>query len=87
MSTFITTIKLLAATENDFKLLSEKLENESFSPKDSPYKKSSKEQPTQVFSYSKKKSLLDVTALVSRVAASTGKKYSFTVVKDKINIE
>jgi hypothetical protein len=42
---------------------------------------------TFVFNSSSYKSLLDTTTVVSLAAATTGKKYSFTVIREKSKLE
>jgi hypothetical protein len=84
MSTYTTSIKLLAATETDYMQLSRELKKNAFHPVGKPaFSNSDSRTHSFVFNTASKKSLLDATTAVSLAAANTGKKYSFTVIKDK----
>jgi hypothetical protein len=84
MPKFITSIRLQAATENDYAKLSQELEKKSFLPVRKPSLRKADLTRFLTFKSSNKKSLLDATEAVSNAAATTGKKYSFTVIKDKV---
>ena len=83
MPTFITSIQLLAASEADVANLNEAMKQRSFHPKfyvdpqHHPYKNSIE------YVSSAKSNLLDATTDVSMAASSVGKKFSFTIMKDK----
>ncbi len=82
MPTFITSIKLLAASDADVVNLNKAMKQKSFVPKnDQGAQKQSPANPI-VFTTTKA-NLLDATADVSRAASSIGKKFSFTIIKDK----
>lgn len=84
MAKFITSIKLLEATERDYAKLSQELKKYFFSPagKSGSVKPAESAAPV-TFNSSDNKSLLDATTAVSRAAATTGRKYSFTVIREK----
>jgi len=83
MPKFITSVKLLAATETDYAKLSLELEKNAFHPIKKTATRAGKLTGSLDFKSGNKKSLLDATQAVSQAAATTGKKYSFTVIKDK----
>jgi len=88
MAKFITSIKLLDATERDYAKLSQELKKYFFSPAGKTGSGKSTESATSViFNSSDNKSLLDTTTAVSRAAATTGRKYSFTVIREKAKPE
>ena len=84
MAKFITSIKLQEASERDYAKLSLELKKYLFTPAGKTLKSS--ESPL-VFNSAESKSLLDTTTAVSRAAATTGKKYSFTVIREKVKPE
>jgi hypothetical protein len=88
MPKFTTSIRLQEANEKDYAILSREMKKNSFNPV-SENKKNTSEglNTTFVFNSTTHKSLLDTTAVVSLAAATTGKKYSFTVIKEKSKIE
>ena len=83
MPTFITSIKLLAASEADVANLNAAMKQRSFhpiydlDPQHPPHKNSID------YVSSSKSNLLDATTDVSMAASSVGKKFSFTIMKDK----
>jgi hypothetical protein len=83
MPIFITSIKLLAASEADVANLNEAMRQRSFLPKD--YLDSEKQLHKNSIEYvsTAKSNLLDATTDVSMAASSVGKKFSFTIMKDK----
>jgi hypothetical protein len=88
MAKFITSIKLLEATERDYAKLSQELKKYLFSPAGkSGSGKSIEPETSATFNSSDNKSLLDTTTCVSRAAATTGRKFSFTVIREKIKTE
>ena len=84
MAKFITSIKLQEATERDYAKLSQELKKYFFSPAAKPGKSSGS---SLVFNSAESKSLLDTTTAVSRAAATTGRKFSFTVIREKAKTE
>jgi hypothetical protein len=83
MPTFITSIKLLAASEADVANLNEAMKQRSFHPK---YDLDAQHHPHKnsiEYVSSAKSNLLDATTDVSMAASSVGKKFSFTIMKDK----
>ena len=88
MPTFITHIKLLASTENDYQKLSREMEKKSFHPDNKPIIIGHQSEACQIiFKCSAKTTLLDATTAVSQAIASIGKKFSFTIMKEKIKAE
>ncbi|HEY8734471.1 MAG TPA: hypothetical protein VIL90_07905 [Puia sp.] len=88
MPKFITSIRLQEATEKDYAVLSKEMKKNSFSPVNELKKNISGGLNSPfVFNSTSHKSLLDTTAVVSLAAATTGKKYSFTVIREKSKIE
>jgi hypothetical protein len=88
MSKFITSIKLQEATERDYAALSQEMKKNSFSPvSETKHDRKGGNPLTFVFNTTSNKSLLDTTAVVSLAAATTGKKYSFTVIRDKTKLD
>lgn len=78
MARFITTIQLHDADEKDYKKLNNELKKKSFvetrhytSPRKDEYNREGNI------------TIQDVTAAVVRAASQTGKKYSFTIIKNK----
>jgi hypothetical protein len=83
MPTFTTSIKLLAASEADVANLNEAMKQRSFHPK---YYEDAQHHPHKnaiEYVSTAKSSLLDATTDVSMAASSVGKKFSFTIMKDK----
>jgi hypothetical protein len=88
MPKFITSIRLQEANEKDYAILSQEMKKNSFSPVVASKKDASSGlNPTYVFNSTSQRSLVDTTAVVSLAAATTGKKYSFTVIKEKTKAE
>lgn len=88
MSKFITSIRLQEATERDYAALSQEMKKNSFSPvSEAKHDRTGRTPLTFVFNTTSNKSLLDTTAVVSLAAATTGKKYSFTVIRDKTRLD
>jgi hypothetical protein len=84
MAKFITSISLMEATERDYAKLSQELKKYFFNPAGKTANAKSKESgSTAVFNSPDNKSLLDTTTTVSRAASATGKKFSFTVIREK----
>jgi hypothetical protein len=83
MAKFITTIRLHDADEKDYEKLKNELEKESFK-KESQAKKN-KQQPAGNEEYKRegKVTIQDVTKAVLKAVAKTGRKYSFTIIKNK----
>jgi hypothetical protein len=88
MPKFTTSIRLQGANEKDYAVLTREMRKNSFNPV-SENKKNSSGGPdtTFVFDSTSHKSLLDTTAVVSLAAATTGKKYSFTVIREKTRVD
>jgi hypothetical protein len=84
MAKFITSINLQEATERDYAKLSQELKKYFFSPANRPGKSSG---TSLVFNSSESKSLLDTTSAITRAAATTGRKFSFTVIREKAKPE
>ena len=88
MPKFITSISLQEASEKDYDVLSRELKKYFFSPvNDLKSKKSGGNNSTYTFDSTRHKSLLDTTSAVAHAAASTGKKYSFTIIREKSKME
>jgi hypothetical protein len=88
MAKFITSIKLQEATEKDYAILSQELKKYLFYPvSKNTSGKSTGSTSSLVFNSADDKSLLDTTTAVSRAASTTGKKFSFTVIKEKAKAE
>lgn len=83
MPIFITSIKLLAASEADVANLNEAMKQRSFLPKDYLDSEKQPHQNSMVYVSTTKSNLLDATTDVSMAASSVGKKFSFTIMKDK----
>ena len=88
MPTFITSVKLVSATEKDYGKLFQEIEKKSFHRANKPkVVNQTQNSLTIIFKSAPKTSLLEATTAVSAAAASTGKLYSFTIMKDKPNME
>jgi hypothetical protein len=88
MPKFITSIRLQEANEKDYAVLSREMKKNAFNPvHDNRKHKSVGSNTTFVFNTNSNKSLVDTTTLVSLAAATTGKKYSFTLLKEKSKAE
>jgi hypothetical protein len=73
----------MAASDSDLVKLNDVLKKKSFLPKDPPEDKSQPHKSTMVFVGTTKGNLLEATADVSTAVSSIGKKFSFTIIKDK----
>ena len=88
MAKFITSIKLQEATERDYAKLSQELKKYLFSPAGKSISGKSTDSAASVtFNSSDNKSLLDTTTAISRAAATTGRKFSFTVIREKLKTD
>jgi hypothetical protein len=88
MPKFITSIRLQGANEKDYAVLSREMKKNSFNPVIEKRKTTAGgSDSTYVFNANSNKSLVDTTTLVSLAAATTGKKYSFTLFKEKSKVE
>jgi len=88
MPKFTTSIQLQEASEKDYVVLSRELKKNLFKPvSEVKVDKTGRLISTFVFNSSSYKSLLDTTTVVSLAAATTGKKYSFTVIREKSKLE
>ena len=88
MPKFITSIRLQEANERDYAILSRELKKNSFSPVSENKSNGSGEVISSVvFNSNSNKSLLDTTTEVTLAAATTGKKYSFTVIKERAKMD
>jgi hypothetical protein len=83
MPTYITSIHLLAANETDVEKLNEAMKAKSFLSTD---QRSAKEQAIKgpiVYMATTKANLVDTSTDVSTAASSVGRKFFFTIRKDK----
>jgi hypothetical protein len=87
MPTFITSIKLLAASDADLANLNEAMKQRSFLPKQYEDPQHHPHKSSIEYVSSAKSNLLDATTDVSMAASSVGKKFSFTIMKDKSRSE
>ncbi len=88
MPKFITSIRLQEANEKDYAVLSREMKKNSFNPvPENRRNTTGRPDSTFVFNANSNKSLVDTTTLVSLAAATTGKKYSFTLFKEKSKAE
>ena len=88
MPTFTTSIKLLAATDTDYQKLSQEMKKKSFHPANKPKIVGHQSEICPIiFNSSNKSSILDATTAVSEAVSSIGKKFSFTIMKNKSNTE
>jgi hypothetical protein len=76
MAKFITTIELFNADEKDYQTLGSELKNKSFKESNSSGTKKEYNREGNI-------TLQEVTDAVLRAAAKTGKKYSFTIIRNK----
>ncbi len=77
MATYIVRIKLLNASDSDYIILKDALENENFTARNG----AGSDEPQ--FNYYGNQSMLQVNNAVKRAAVLTGRLFSFTVLKDK----
>ena len=82
MPKFITSIHLQEATERDYAKLSQELKKYLFSPVNKPGSGKTSVS-SYVFNTTGNKSLIDTSAAISLAASNTGKKFSFTVIREK----
>lgn len=82
MASFITTIELHGANEKDYQKLSAELKKELFK-EGRHYNKNGYLSRKEEFSVSGNVSLQQVADTVVKAAAKTGRKYSFTIIKNK----
>lgn len=88
MPKFITSIRLQEANERDYATLSREMKKNFFNPViENKFSDPDGIISSIVFNSTSNKSLLDTTTVVSLAAATTGKKYSFTVIKEKSRLE
>jgi hypothetical protein len=88
MPKFITSIRLQEANERDYAILSREMKKNSFNPVSEHKSNETGEVISSiVFNSTSNKSLVDTTTEVSLAAATTGKKYSFTVLKERTKLE
>lgn len=88
MPTYLITITVLAATEKDYKKLSQEMENKLFQITAKPNISGSFGETCRLtFKCSLRISLLEATAIVSQAALTIGKKFSFTIMKEKAKME
>jgi len=83
MPCYTTTIKLLSGTSEDYELLSNELKKKSFTVHVDKHGETAKKHDAPVILSTNQANLFEVTASVSSAASSTGKKFSFTVRKEK----
>ena len=83
MPKFTTTIRIPSVTESDYQTVAKEMQKKQFVPAQKPRKGSSIGEKPFVFSHSGKESLFDLTGAVSSALEVTGKKFSFTIVKEK----
>ena len=86
MPSYFTSSRLASATEKDYEILSREMERQSFRLVGKPQKRGAKPVTVPIsFHSSMRPSLLDASAAITHAASATGKKYSFTIMKDKSN--
>lgn len=83
MARFITTIQLHNADEKDYKTLHAELKKESFTESNRISGKNKVEGKEEFNREGNNITLQDVTDAVLRAASKTGKKYSFTIIRNK----
>jgi hypothetical protein len=84
MARFITRIQLQQATEDDYKSLQKELNRESFkSSKNTTAKSKTSIGTNGEFSLEGNITIQQVTHAVVKAVSKTGKKYSFTIIRDK----
>jgi hypothetical protein len=88
MPKFITSIRLQEANERDYAVLSREMKKNAFNPvSENKLSETNGITSSIVFNTTSNRSLLDTTTVVSLAAATTGKKYSFTVIKERPRLE
>ena len=84
MINYLTTVQLIDAEQNDYDKLDIEMSKEAFAPvKQSLQVQKPLPSLYRVYKYSGGITLQEVTAAAYRASSRTGKKYSFTVIKDK----
>jgi hypothetical protein len=83
MSIYRTSINLLAASEADVKKLHEAMGKKNFYSTDLRSAKDQAEHGPIVYSSSSKSNFIEASTDVSTAASSVGRKFSFTIMKDK----
>ena len=84
MAKFITRVQLEGAQQPDFEKLDLEMERESFTRVDKPRDAGKKRSSNPIeYNLNGNISILDVNGAVARAANRTGKKYSFTVIREK----
>jgi hypothetical protein len=83
MPKFITTIQLHDAEEKDYKQLNTELKRKSFISINELSATEKSKARKEVFNREGNVTLQDVTDAVVRAAANTGKRYSFTIIRNK----
>lgn len=85
MITYSTTIQLKDAVQNDYDKLDLEMSKEAFAPVKHGQPAKQPSQPIyREYKYSGGTTLQEVTAAAYRASNRVGKKYSFTVMKDKV---
>jgi hypothetical protein len=88
MPAYTISIKLEAASNTDYEKLSSELEEKSFQSLKMPVQRSAEVGLSPFICKSGNvSSLLDLSSVVSEAAAHTGKKFVFTIIKDKMKAE
>jgi len=77
MATYIIRIQLQLAGADSYRILENSMKKENFIPADTAPGNE------KAFSYYGNQNMLFVNEAVKRAAASTGKRFSFTIIKDK----
>jgi hypothetical protein len=70
-------------TESDYQVVSEEMQKKKFVPEQKTRKGVKQGEKPFVFTHSGRESLLDLTVFISRALETTGKKYSFTIMREK----
>jgi hypothetical protein len=84
MITYSTTIQLKDAAQNDYDKLDLEMSKEAFAPVKQGQPATQSSQPIyREYRYSRGTTLQEVIAAAYRASTRVGKKYSFTVMKDK----
>lgn len=83
MPNFITRIELLAASQKDYQKLEEEMKKASFKDVKTPQVRKPAIAAPREFNRNGNITLLEVTNATARAARKTGRKYSFTVIKEK----
>lgn len=87
MPNFITSIKLLSASENDYQKLFTEMGKRFIYPSNKQGLSKSNTDKIYIFNDSRHESLLEATIAVSQAASQTNKKFRFTIIKDKKRME